>query len=234
MIEEKKLFEEYVRSFDLNIEALMHKYTHTFRVIAYATVIARSLNLSEEEVNTCRICALFHDIGRFPQYMKYKSYYDYETCDHGDLGEEVLRKLGYKDELVLKVVKFHNKVYIPNDLTKKEELFLKITRDADKIDIMIEQAKSNTDEKYYLDEDNKQKLLNNKLLEAIDQKNNTLRILKVTALIFDINFKKSFEILKEKDIINKKMKLIIDKFPNEETFMLKDHFNKFLDDKLKN
>lgn len=232
MKEELKLFEDYIKNYDRSIKAIDSKYHHTFRVIDYSTQIAKSLNLSEEDTNICKICALFHDIGRFPQYMKYQSYDDYETCDHGDLGEKVLKELGYNNEIVLKAVKYHNKVSIPNNLTERESMFCKILRDADKIDIMLKQANVNKDEVYYIDDYNKNRLLNNRLLEKIDSKNSCLVIYKVTAFIFDVNYKKTFEILKKEDIVNKKMKLIIDKFPNEEAKELENHFNKYLEEKL--
>ena len=234
MEKELELFENYIKNFDLNKKGIYYKYKHTFRTVSFAEEIARSLNLSEEDINLSKICALFHDIGRFSQYTEFGTFNDLESIDHGDRGEEVLKELDYKNDIVLKAVKLHNKIYLPDGLGERESLFCKIVRDADKIDIMIEQATTNEDEKYYLDEENKNRLLNCELLKSIDNNNDSLKMYKRIAFIFDLNFKRSFEIINEKNLINKKMDIIIDKFPNDETKMFKEFFNNYVNKQLEN
>ena len=126
-------------------DPIVLKIDHTFRVVKLCEEIAKSLNLSDEDIELAKFCGLLHDIGRFEQYKQYQTYRDKDSVDHGDLGYEILteedyiKKYIYKEEdenIVLNAVRFHNKLSMPENLSEREKLFLKITRDADKIDIL--------------------------------------------------------------------------------------------------
>ena len=69
-------FENFVNQFDKNNKKIKHKYDHTYRVVEYAKKIAKSINLNEKEYNRAIICALFHDLGRFPQIKEYNTFTD--------------------------------------------------------------------------------------------------------------------------------------------------------------
>jgi hypothetical protein len=86
--------------------------------------------------------ALFHDIGRFPQYAQYKTFRDSISVNHGLLGaqthlqEGILHSLpGYEQELISEAVKFHNTFSIPKKADDNITFFIKLIRDADKLDI---------------------------------------------------------------------------------------------------
>jgi hypothetical protein len=86
--------------------------------------------------------ALFHDIGRFPQYAKYKTFQDNISVNHGTLGantlmkEKVLQSLPVNEqELVMQSVKFHNAFSVPRKEKEETVFFIKLIRDADKLDI---------------------------------------------------------------------------------------------------
>ena len=124
------------------------------------------------------------------------------------------------DHIIRLAVKNHNKYEIESGLTKREQIFCKIIRDADKLDILNEatwyywgdEIEKINNQKISKDayEESKQKIiLKNRDGNEIDN------ILREIALVFDINYKKSFEILYENDYINK----ILDrfKFTNEKT-----------------
>ena len=121
------------------------KIDHTLRVVELCEEIAKSLNLSSEEVEVAKMIGLLHDIGRFEQWKRYETFVDSKSIDHADLGVEILTTNNYirkyysdneYDEIVLNAITFHNKYKLPDDLNEKEELFSKIIRDADKIDIL--------------------------------------------------------------------------------------------------
>lgn len=207
MNKEVELFEEYTHSFDLNIPELKGKYEHTYRVMNYSEEIAKSLDLDEKEVTRAKICGLFHDLGRFPQFSEYNTFIDDKSIDHGDKSEEVLRENNYDDEIVLKAVKYHNKKEFPefDDLTT---MHCNIVRDADKVDIMDMQVNEldRYDYEYpidILDSFKKHTLLNNHYADS-----KFINLLRMLAFIFDINYKKTIEIIVEKDIINRKMDLL--------------------------
>lgn len=139
-------FNSYVKSFygndhivNQNIEL---KEIHTLKVANHAANIAKSLNLSEEEVDIAEIIGLFHDIGRFEQFKKYKTFRDALSENHALLGIKILKENNILQalddstkELIIKAISLHNTKELPDNLSGAEALFCKIIRDADKLDI---------------------------------------------------------------------------------------------------
>lgn len=118
------------------------KLTHTMGVVRAAERIAKSINLSDEEVELAKLCALMHDVGRFPQIAKYKNDNDLITENHALLSvktikeKEMLHEDDYTNDLVLKAVLYHNMKDIPEEeKDDKVILYSKLLRDADKVDI---------------------------------------------------------------------------------------------------
>lgn len=142
----KNWFSDYVRSFYLPNEEdqknILLKEEHTFNVCENIVEIARALALSDKEMMLAETIAIFHDIGRFPQYAKYKTFRDRNSVNHGYLGaqilieEKILQNLhDTEQELIIKSVRFHNTFSIPK--IEKEDIifFIKLIKDADKLDI---------------------------------------------------------------------------------------------------
>lgn len=141
----KEEFIKYTEKYDLKNENIERKQLHSLRVMEISRQIAEGLELSQEEIELATLIGLLHDIARFEQYTKYNTFRDLESIDHGDLGAEILKNEIRKyienkefDKIIIKAVKNHNKFKIEDGLTTKEELFSKIIRDADKIDIFYE------------------------------------------------------------------------------------------------
>ena len=72
----RKEFDNYTKNYDLDNENLNKKYYHTYRVMGICKAIAKSLKLSDEEINLAKIIGLLHDIARFEQYTKYRTFAD--------------------------------------------------------------------------------------------------------------------------------------------------------------
>ncbi len=145
----KDEFIKYTEQFDLEEIKLKRKQLHSLRVMQISNMIAKSLDLTEEEIQIATLIGLLHDVGRFAQYKKYKTFQDSKSIDHADLGVEILQENDYikkflQDEIwidtILIAIKNHNKYKIEKGLNKKKEIFCKIIRDADKADIMFEGA----------------------------------------------------------------------------------------------
>lgn len=215
----KERFLEYTEIYDLDNENIKRKQVHSLRVMKISEKIAKSINLSEQEVKVATLIGLLHDIARFEQYTKYHTYNDLDSIDHGDLGVQILEKdlrnyieTDKYDNIIKEAIKNHNKYQISEEITDKENLFAKIIRDADKIDILYQSidkfgtVKKEKIKKLKISEDaveefKKLKSIRNKKEQQIE--NDIEVLIKVIALIFDINFKISFQILKERDNINK-------------------------------
>ena len=141
----KNVFAAYTALYDINDEKIRLKVEHTYRVAEAAERIAESLELSKEDTDLAWLLGMLHDIGRFEQVKNYGTFVDSRSVNHGALGADILFREGrirdYVDEreediIIERSIRLHNVFLLPEDLTDREELFAKLLRDADKIDIM--------------------------------------------------------------------------------------------------
>lgn len=200
----RKDFIKYAKQFDLSNKNIMGKFHHSFRVMEYANEIALSIKADEEKA---KLCGLLHDIGRFRQWTEYETYIDLDSIDHGDLGAEILNEFDIPNkELVIFATKNHNKLEVESS-SEEFTLYTNIVRDADKIDIMIEQGNQ-------IKEDTKinpaviDSIFNHQLVKNKDAKNDADSVLRLLSFVFDINFKYTFELILDKKIIENKIHLL--------------------------
>jgi hypothetical protein len=139
-------FSRYCRSFYTGNEEdrknLLLKEDHTRHVCENMRRIAKDLSLESTEGMLAETIALFHDVGRFPQYAEYKTFRDGDSVNHATLGIKVLSREGVlgtlpknEQRIILQAIKFHNAYAVPDILDNDMLLFLKLIRDADKLDI---------------------------------------------------------------------------------------------------
>ena len=136
----------YMKSFYTDDEevqrGILIKETHTGYVTSNCVALAKHLNLPQHDIELAEIIGLFHDVGRFYQYQKYKTFNDAQSEDHADLALKVIDDLEFFKELCAEdyeLVKFaiknHNKKTIAPTDDERKILFAKLIRDADKLDI---------------------------------------------------------------------------------------------------
>lgn len=233
MIDIKKAeeeFKQYISKYDMSESHIERKVRHTFRVKELCEKIAISIGMNEEDINLAKLIGLLHDIARFEQYTIYKTYNDLKSIDHGDFAIEILKKDNYMrkyietdkyDEIIKKAIKNHNKYQIETNLNEREELFCKIIRDADKLDIMYQatfESWVNDIEKIeaqVITPEVVKDFFSESTINRINVKELIDRIVVHIAFIYDLNFKESFKILKEEDYINKVLNRF--NFKKEET-----------------
>lgn len=125
--------------------ALELKYRHSRRVAENTRMIAEGLSLTPAEILLAEACGLVHDIGRFPQYVRYNSFHDAKTVDHGAAGRETMETEGLPAlinvddwKCMACAVDYHNRktADIPKDIPEDARRFLELVRDADKLDVM--------------------------------------------------------------------------------------------------
>ena len=121
---------------------ILLKEEHTTRVCANTLRIAAGLGLDADATALAEAIALFHDVGRFPQYARYGTFEDSRSVNHAVLGAKVLlersvlRDLPKRDRsLIVRAVALHNVFILPPRLDDEVRLHAKIVRDADKLDI---------------------------------------------------------------------------------------------------
>jgi len=142
----KSWFAKYVQTFingDKECERnIALKADHTKRVCREILQLGEKLELNSHELRLAEIIALFHDIGRFEQYARHKTFVDRLSEDHAELGVKILRRNdvlnGFDDSiknLIVRTIRYHNRAALPQSETARCLFFTKLLRDADKLDI---------------------------------------------------------------------------------------------------
>lgn len=141
-----KEFENYTANYDLSNIGVSLKISHTYRVAAISERIAESVaNGQGIVVDFAWLFGLLHDIGRFEQITRYGTFKDALSVDHAELGADIL----FRENLFEKfadvpheirgiaetVIRLHNKLRLPENISPVTKTYAKILRDADKIDI---------------------------------------------------------------------------------------------------
>lgn len=232
----KREFIKYTNNYDVENPHIFRKIGHSIRVMEISRDIAKSLNLTEEQVDLATLIGLLHDIARFEQMKRYATFKDKLSIDHGDLGVEILKENNFirkfieedkYDNIILIAIKNHNKYAIQEVLNEEELLFSKIIRDADKLDIIYEGVELFWQSPEERERVNKSKLtqatyemfINEKQIERGPNETIADSLMGFVSFIFDIYFKYDFIVLKKEDYINK----ILDKF-NFEDVEVKEKF----------
>ena len=147
------IFEKYALSFipgaiikpedALIKENIELKINHTLRVSKLALSIAGKEWNSPDKTQTAVLCALYHDIGRFKQFSEFMTYLDSKSINHAEAGAEILKDGDFlssfstkKKHIIIECTRTHNMQNIPCGINHDTAEFLKLTRDADKIDIL--------------------------------------------------------------------------------------------------
>lgn len=187
-------------------------------------LLTSSLGLDDESCLIAEAVALFHDVGRFEQYRQYKTFKDSASVNHGGLGAQVLLRQGalvalpeFDREMITRAVALHNIFHLPLNLSAEALLYLKLIRDADKLDIW----KVFID--YYEQEENERAsavglgfpdipAVSHEVLLAL-QKGEMVNLQHVTSLndfkllqlswVFDLNFSQSFRLVMERRHLEK-------------------------------
>jgi HD superfamily phosphohydrolase YqeK len=248
----REWFSNYVNDFS-SVDSLIQdniemKIEHTAKVCENILSLAKSENLGEEECRRAETLALFHDLGRFEQFSKYRTFKDSESENHALLGIKILKGKGIlsrlarnEKSLILKAIEYHNLKEIPECIVGSKELFFytKLIRDADKLDI-LRLISENYDEdgkirnpalEIYLpdtagcSESIFRDVLNNRMAEMKDVKNlNDMKLLRLS-WVFDINFPATFSILKKQNYLD----AIISSMPEtEDTCTIRKHLEDYL------
>ena len=141
----KKWFNNYVHEFksdDKDISKnLKLKLAHTHRVCLEILSIGKELKLNDSQLNLAEAMALFHDVGRFEQYAKYRTYLDMKSENHAELvvkilkQKQIVRSRSVKEQfLIEKAISNHKRKEVPVDESDEECLFCsRLLRDADKL-----------------------------------------------------------------------------------------------------
>ncbi len=221
----KENFANYTSRYNIQDEKIKLKIDHTYRVADLCEEIARSLFLSEEDVDLAWLMGMLHDIGRFEQLRQYGTFSDADSIDHAQFGVFLLFDQGLLEQylpayagdklryIIRKSISNHSAYRIEEGLDDRTLEFCKILRDADKIDIL----KVNHDiplEKIYnvTTQDLRQSAVTEDVMKAFMEKHAILRSLKKTpadnvvghiSLVFELEYTVSYHIVAEQGYLKK-------------------------------
>ena len=144
----KQWFYNYVATFygddALTRENIKLKEDHTRRMCADILLIVKELGLSNKQKMLAETAVLFHDVGRFEQFIKYRSYNDVGTENHSLLALKVLAENKVLDCLakrergiIEEAIRLHGEKELPDNLDEQTACIAKLVRDADKLDIYL-------------------------------------------------------------------------------------------------
>jgi len=252
IIKYRKWFDDYVNQFIIDFPNLSKNITikadHCRKVHQEIHGLVRNLNLNKDEMFLAEIIGLFHDVGRFKQYVKYQTFSDSKSQNHSDLGVEVLKehsvlKAISKDdqEIVYKSIINHSRAEILPEENGKVIFFSKLIRDADKLDIwrliteyyMVKEQKENKTLELELPDTNE---ISDEVFKSILKKEvvlkesmktlNDFKLLQI-AWLFDLNFDYSIQRLNNKKYLDK----IFDSLPeNNKVNQIKEIVNGYFNE----
>lgn len=227
----KQIFAEYVSHYNAQDEKVKLKIDHTYRVAELCDTIARSIQLSEEDIALAWLCGMLHDIGRFEQIKNYGTFIDAESVDHALYGAEILFDEGkiydYLENpsskecaFLRKVISCHSAYRVPEEYDERIRRFADILRDADKIDILKVNIEVPLEEIYNV---TTRELMSAEVtkvvMESFTEEHATLRSLKKTpvdhvvghiSLVYELVYPISIQIVQEQGYLDKLMS-----FPSE-------------------
>ena len=121
-------------------EPIRLKHAHSQRVALNCLKIEGAEHLGIPLL--AEAAGLLHDVGRFPQYERYRNFQDSKSVNHGKLGARTIGEEGVleglapgESEALLLAVKYHNASSAPELENPLAGQLLGILRDADKLDI---------------------------------------------------------------------------------------------------
>lgn len=212
-------FQEYANNYP-NTERIKLKVKHTERVMKNCINLAKSLNLSEEDVALAGLIGLLHDIGRFEQVKRYNTFVDSQSINHAMFSSEQLFENALirnfisdkkYDDIIKKAIENHNKFEIDKDVTDKALLMSKIIRDADKCDIYVQVLESDPvlvfDGNYDRTDKVSDKVLSDfmqhKCIQTKDMNCKADDYVRKVALIYDFYFPNSLKVISEQNLISR-------------------------------
>jgi len=200
------------------------KEEHTHNVCANIIRVAAEEGLESDRLLLAEATAILHDVGRFEQYHQFRTFRDSVSVDHAALGAEIIREIDlladlfpHERDVVNHAVENHNAFLIPEDIQGDQLFFLKLLRDADKLDIwrvFIDNYELPSEKRSGVVELGfpNQAHCSAEVLDTIARKElvplsmvTTLSDFKLLQLawVYDLTFRESFRIIAERDLVRR-------------------------------
>jgi len=208
------------------------KEVHTGHVCCEMTWLTGRVGLSAEDTCLAGAIALLHDIGRFEQFRRYRTYVDFRSTDHNLLGIDVLDNHNVLADLderekdtIITAIKLHSIIQLPAELDEETAIFARLIRDADKLDIYrvvidaYRQYRSDPEnfnlelefeDDPYCSEHVIEAVLAQKRISYSDLKTLTDYKLLMLTWVYDVNYTAALERIRERGFIQDVLELLPD------------------------
>ena len=224
-------FKDYTANYDAGNINIALKIVHTYRVAALSERIAKHVFSNDSEaIDISWLLGLLHDIGRFEQITRYGTFIDADSVDHAELRADILFKNNLFTSFVPgasqklrniaePAIRLHNKLKLPDNL--EHEVYAKILRDADKVDIFRVLTEPPYKEKY-AEEKLIRLTVRDKVMKCVmehrcvsrteghSDANDLEKLISQCCMAFELEFAESRKIVKEQGylekLLNKKCK----------------------------
>lgn len=229
----KQQFESYLDQYDRKDDKVRLKIIHTYGVVHCSRQICQRMGLSEEDTSLAQLIGLLHDIGRFEQLKRFDSF-EPNTMDHAAFGVQLLFeegrirdfiKISDWDTVIRTAIAKHSDFKLEGIIDKRELLHARLIRDADKLDNCrvklndsIETILGMSAEevgKSSITPEVMAQFMRHQSIYSPTRKTKMDYWLSYLAYFFDINFRETLEIIRERQYINRLIAQI--PYANEKT-----------------
>lgn len=220
-------FEEFFQSLIIDLAEHQQRIedvrAHSIRVATHIQLISKTVLPGEDEIRLAEVIALLHDLGRASLIARGTASPMNIQRDHAVLSAQLIQKMDFYQKIpadmqaiLLKSVESHNKLKLPKLDTEQQNIYSRLLRDADKLDI-FEYSYRYIKEKSGMQPIMTFDLINSpevseKIIKAImsgktaaveDMKTMNDYKLLLISMAFDLNYKFTFRVISEKQYIQK-------------------------------
>lgn len=217
----KEVFEKYLKKYDAHDDKIRLKIVHTYGVVACSAEIAERKKLSAEDVELAKIIALLHDIGRFEQLRRFHTF-DAATMNHAAYGvkvlfeermiEQFLPERDY-DAIIKTAIAKHSDFQVEGIADERTLLHAKLIRDADKLDncrVKLEDSietildvSAEQVGREPISENVYASCMKKESVRLEDRKTKMDYWISYVAYFYDLNFRETWDIVKEKQYVSR-------------------------------
>lgn len=221
-----KIFEQYVRKYDMNNVNIKSRYFHSLKVMEIAKELATGLGIfTEEEIAVIELIALFHEIANFSKTPNYRI--NEEDDDISERSLDILFNKGIirditkdttYDEIIKMAIYGIDRNGFPRGIDEKTKHICAIVKDAHNLDSFrlfvnypyVDTRISEYPKALVYNDFKKFKTINNKVCE-----NNSDSVLALLSKMYSFNYKYSYYLLKQNDYVAKLFDMLT--FENDDT-----------------
>lgn len=221
-----KIFEQYVRKYDMNNVNIKSRYFHSLKVMEIAKELATGLGIfTEEEIAVIELIALFHEIANFSKTPNYRINEDDDDISERSLDilfnkgiiRDITKDTTYDD--IIKMATYGiDRNGFPRGIDEKTKHICAIVKDAHNLDSFrlfvnypyVDTRISEYPNALVYNDFKKFKTINNKVCE-----NNADSVLALLSKMYSFNYKYSYYLLKQNEYVAKLFDMLT--FENDDT-----------------